>query len=186
MTNTKIKIDLGQGIVEAEGSERFVQSIYDDFKGRLDPKSQPVTQKQTSKTKGNKQSANSSKSTPKKSKTKGDLPKIVAALDLSGAGQSERLQDFYAKYKPKSNFHNNLIFVYHLQQNLGLAGITVDHVFTCYRDILKLKAPEALWQSLRDTSRRQGWLEAISRKDIKLTMSGMNYLEHNMPKADED
>ena len=32
---TKIRIDLSQGIVEAEGSETFVQRIYNDFKESL-------------------------------------------------------------------------------------------------------------------------------------------------------
>ena len=35
MQNTKLRIDLSQGIVEAEGNEAFVQVVYNDFKELL-------------------------------------------------------------------------------------------------------------------------------------------------------
>ncbi len=35
MAETKLKLDLEQGILEVEGSESFVQSIYNDFKEQL-------------------------------------------------------------------------------------------------------------------------------------------------------
>ena len=33
--NTKIRIDLAQGIIEAEGNEDFVKIIYNDFKEKI-------------------------------------------------------------------------------------------------------------------------------------------------------
>ena len=38
MGDTKIRIDLSQGIIEAEGSEKFVLSIYSDFKEKIQAK----------------------------------------------------------------------------------------------------------------------------------------------------
>ena len=105
-------------------------------------------------------------------------------LDLSPKGDTESLRDFYAHYLPKTNFEKNLIFVYWLQQIAGMSGITEDHVFTCYRSIPGIKAPVALYQSLIDTSNRRGWLNTTSTDDIKVTVPGMNYLEHDLPRAD--
>ena len=35
MSETRIKIDLSQGLIEAEGNETFVVSIYEDFKEQI-------------------------------------------------------------------------------------------------------------------------------------------------------
>lgn len=32
MTNTKIKMDLSSGLIETEGAESFIQTLYNDFK----------------------------------------------------------------------------------------------------------------------------------------------------------
>ena len=34
--NTRLVINLREGIIEAEGEEGFVRSVYEDFKGRVD------------------------------------------------------------------------------------------------------------------------------------------------------
>jgi hypothetical protein len=101
---------------------------------------------------------------------------------LSGQGKVERLKDFYAKFEPKTNMERNLIFVYYLKQKLELETVTTDHVFTCYRDISGIKAPEALRQSLIDTASRRGWLDTEDSDDIQITIPGVNYLEHDMAK----
>ena len=56
MTSTKIRFDLPEGIIEAEGSEEFVKAVYGDFKHRLETstinkttKSQKSANKQGSK-----------------------------------------------------------------------------------------------------------------------------------------
>ena len=182
MTITKIRVDLGQGIVEAEGSEEFVRSVYEDFKGRLrlsnapistEPPKQPVKKvaKIPAQGVGKKRKGGPSRSSPS----------LITNLNLRGTENVESLRDFYAKYKPTSNFQRNINFLYYLTEKLGITGITVDHIFTCYRDIPRLKAPNA-YQSLIDTSRSHGWIDTSSTDDIKVTIKGINYLEHDMPR----
>jgi hypothetical protein len=185
MTSTRIRIDLKAGIVEAEGTEEFVRYIYVDFRDRLEPlyikkHTLPTVIEEEPRPK------ESITAAPKKKRSGAGrtTPSIVNNLDLSGGGKIKRLREFYAQFKPKSNFENNLIFIYYLAQEMGLSGVTVDHIFTCYRDIPGLKAPTALSQSLLDTKHHHGWINTSSMGDIKLTIQGMNYLEHDMPKAE--
>lgn len=186
MSVTKIRIDISQGIVEAEGSETFVRAIYDDFKGRIaeqPPESSNTTEKRTQKPK-----VKSAKSpvAPKKTRgaNRGNNPNIDKALDLRPKGK-QGLQEFYEQYNAKSNFEKNLVFVYWLQEVAGITKITQDHIFTCYRNIAGVKAPTALYQSLIDTSKRKGWLDTTNTEDVKATISGVNYLEHDLPKSGE-
>jgi hypothetical protein len=185
MTNTRIKIDLGHGIVEAEGSEEFVRSIYEDYKNRLESTTfKSPLEPSTSGIKRETKSATQPATKKKKGGSRGN-PSLITSMDLSGGGKVESLRDFYAKYKPTSNFHRNLVFIYYLTNNLGMTGVNVDHVYTCYRDIQGIKTPN-VYQSILDTTRYHGWLDSSSTEDIKVTIKGMNYLEHDMPKSESE
>jgi hypothetical protein len=186
MTNTKIRVDIHQGIIEAEGSEEFVRSIYEDFKERVEAEGSLISQSQqmrTLKKPATKRPKAASEPKKKKAGTGSGAPSIVKDLDLSGSNKAMRLRDFYSRFSPLTNFERNLIFVYYLSHELEMTGITVDHIFTCYRDIPGVRTPNALQQSLWDTSSRRGWLDTSSTENIKVTMPGINYLEHDMPKG---
>ena len=132
-------------------------------------------------------SASGKKKTKKKGKkgTKGPrIPKYSKDLDLSGGKKGQRLRDFFSQFVTSSNFERNLVFVYYLKQVAGIEPITIDHIFTCYRNIKGLKVPVSLVQSLIDTRMHKGWLDTSSLDNIKLTVPGMNYLEHDMKKAE--
>lgn len=187
---TKLRIDLSLGVLEVEGTEQFVSSIYDDFKDRM--KGVTIGAKADFKeSPGVKRDAAPSEMTGVKvtKKRKGavgkTMPNIVKDLDLAGSGNTPRLKDFYNQFNPKSNYERNLIFVYYLNHNLGLSGITLDHIFTCYRDVPGLKAP-SLQQSLWDTSKHKGWVDTSDGDDITVTRAGMNYLEHDMERVTTD
>ena len=189
MTTTKLRIDLDQGIIEVEGEDSFVKTVYEDFKERL-LSDIPIEQKTRTGTKAN----GKTKSTPetklktvnaskKKKPSKGSASGSIAKdLDLSGGGKVQSLKDFFGQYKVSSNFERNLIFVYYLQHKLKIKGITLDHIFTCYRDV-GVKVPAALQQSLWDTTNRKGWLDTSSSENIRVTVPGMNFIEHDMSKS---
>lgn len=184
MVETKIKIDLGQGTIEAEGSEEFVRSIYDDFKEKIhtDASTQINTGKRTRHV-GKKKKKTESKIKKRKSGASKQVPQLVKTLDLSGKGKKSNLKEFYAKYNAKSFFEKNLVFCYYLQEVLKDTSITLDHVFTCYRYI-GIKTPKALHQSLLDTAFHKGWLDTSSLEDIKVPIAGINHLEHDLPRAE--
>lgn len=187
MDKTKIRIDLAQGIIEAEGDSAFVKSVYDDFKDHLNslpPNAMQGVKKEEQEAPAPTPSKKASPPRKKKASGGSASGKMVNDLDLSGAGGAERLKDFFSQYKISSNYERNLIFVYYLQHRLNIQGITIDHVFTCYRDV-GVKVPSALQQSLWDTSKHKGWLDTSNGENITTTVPGMNHLEHDLKKEDE-
>jgi len=184
MSDARVRIDLSQGVVEAEGSEDFVRSIYDDFKNQVQTGRSNALQKKAPSAQSTPPSEDTTKKTHKVKASRG-VPTIVKDLDLSPKGDTQSLRDFYGQYSAKTNFEKNLIFVYWLQEVAGISGITEDHVFTCYRNIPGIKVPTALYQSLIDTSKRKGWLDTASTDNLKVTIPGVNYLEHDLAKADD-
>ncbi len=183
MGDSKIKIDLSQGLIEVEGNEEFVKFIYFDFKEKLHlPRKEKENNKEDKKN-GKKETPQKFER-PKKAKTHFPGPKlqIVKELDLSGANGKLSLRDFYDQYLPINFMEKNLIFCYYLEHEINIAPITVNHVFTCYRK-LEIKAPTALYQSLKDTASRKGWLDTSSLENIKVPTAGTNYIEHDMKKA---
>lgn len=87
------------------------------------------------------------------------------------------------KYDHKSNYERNLIFVYYLQYILQEDKITLDHLFTCYRNVGQ-KIPKALEQSMRDTSKDKGWVDIDELENIKVPVAGMNHIEHDLAKIE--
>lgn len=189
MSETKIKIDLAQGIVEAEGSESFVRSIYDDFKHRIHAEPATSRKKNTVKKSAAKRKTDDTQkdpgAKPRKSKGGKSTPSLVKELDLTGGKDNQSLRDFYKQYTPSNNMENNLIFAYYLEHVIGDIDISVDHLFTCYRHISGLKVPKALQQSCIDTASRKGWLDTTTLSDIKVPVAGINHIEHDMKKAAE-
>jgi len=189
MSTSKLRIDLSQGIVEAEGSDTFVLAVYADFKDRLSfaekkqtpppPPAPPAADGSAKKEKAAAPSNGTAKT--RKSKKGRDAQVILKDLDLS-KGKSGRLKDFYEKYNLKTNYERNLVFVYYMQHELEIENITDNHVFTCYRDV-GAKIPKALRQSLIDTSSRNGWLETSDMNNISVATPGVNHLEHDLTKA---
>lgn len=195
MGTTKIHINLKQGILEAEGSESFVEKIYRDFKDNIKLENPTTTHENNTPTPIEKQNGESNVTSttkvipiqlkPLRTKTKSNSSDgaLVKDLDLTGGKSKESLRDFCAKYIVKSNMERNLIFTYYLEHNLEIKNIGVDHIFTCYRNIPATKLPKNLKQSLYDTSAK-GWIAVKSIDDnISVPRIGINHIEHDLPKA---
>lgn len=189
--NTKLRIDVSSGLLEVEGSEDFVKSIYEDFKDNLKTSPAPnpdsgheVEQEEPAvkrKVKTKKPSA--ANSTPGKVKAK-KAPGFVKDLDLSGGPDEPSLKEFFARYDHKTNYERNLIFIYYLKQVINVDKVTLDHIFTCYRNVSQ-KIPKALEQSMRDTAKDRGWVDIDDLDDIGVPVAGINHLEHDMKKAEK-
>lgn len=186
--NTKIRIDLSQGIIEAEGNEDFVKIIYNDFKERIDntkkvksKSTQTNPPKQTTKSPPGKKEEAPQK---KKAGPKNNSPKMVNDLDLSGRDCDSSLKDFYGQYKVKSNFEKNLIFIYYLKNIMKEEKIGIDHIFTCYRNLVRIKIPGNLEQSIRDTRINKSWINYKKMDELSITVHGINYVEHDMKNRD--
>jgi hypothetical protein len=191
----KLKIDLTTGILEVEGADDIVREIYQDFKDKIQPgmmMPQPVTVAPSQSPMY--QSVSSPQPQPQTVKYSSDQPaaakspgkhsftyNIVKTLDLSIREHDQSLKDFFLEKSPKSALETNAVFVYYLQKLAGVRNITINHIYTCYKDV-KVKVPGALRQSVIDTSFKKGWIDTKSLEDITISIQGENLVEHDLPK----
>lgn len=108
---------------------------------------------------------------------------LLKDLDLSGNSSNMSLKNFMEEKNPVTNVQKTAAFVYYLQTILAIDGITIDHIFTCYKS-MNYRIPNNLQQNLTDTSSsKYGY---INRKDGKYSMTiiGTNFIEHDLPKGE--
>jgi hypothetical protein len=192
MATAKLRIDLAHGLIEAEGDDKFVLQVYQDFKDRLsstpatparahaNPETGQATTAKTAPPKAKKKQPSSpAKDTKEKKRPKGTF-EMLKDLDLVGS-PAGKLKEFYDGFVTKTNYEKNLIFIYFMKQKMEVK-VTENHVFTCYRQ-LGIKVPKALRQSLFDTAGDRGWIVTSDMSDIEVTIHGINHLEHELPKA---
>jgi hypothetical protein len=189
---TKLKIDISTGTLEIEGEEAFVRNIYDDFKDRLACLSS-IERAQTPRSAGKDadnprppSKASKSTSKPRGSGAKGKVSySFVKDLDLSSKNGSVALKPFFTEKAPGTAMEKNAVFVYYLERLSKTTGITANHVYTCYKHV-GVPVPGALRQSLLDTAHLKGWIDTKSMDDIRLSIHGENYVEHELPKKGKD
>jgi hypothetical protein len=186
---TKLRIDFQSGILEVEGEESFVKTVYQDYKDKfsLEPVKHKVTPQELPLKSVEVDSENTQKKASQK-KIRGRAAResflIVKDLDLSSNGGKKSLRDFYKEKAPSVAMENNAVFVYYLQKIAGVRNITSSHVYSCYKNV-EARVPTALRQSLLDTSHRKGWIDTASMEDIKIATPGENYVEQDLPKPDK-
>lgn len=124
----------------------------------------------------------------KKSKASGDATKtkvqnsfkVLTDLNLRPRGKPS-LKDFASKYSIKSGEELSLLIVYYLKEELK-ETVTVNHIYTCYKE-LGNKIPQYFKQTLTNQKNRKNWIDVDDWNDIKYTTPGMNYMEHDITKA---
>lgn len=191
--NAKLHIDVLQGVLDVEGDESFVRSIYDDFKGRLAEqvtiKPLPVIDASTSprslmapeaqsprKRKTSRQGGGSDNG---KSKFADYIPKFDPNLDLA------KLENFYANFEPKNHREKILIFAIFLRDELQKNPCSADHIFTCYHSLrTQTEIPEAFVQAIRDAHNKGGFVELISPQEIRITIAGENYFNQKIKRRE--
>lgn len=100
-------------------------------------------------------------------------------LDLSSRSNEISFKDFLKNYKKLSNIEFNTISVYYLQNFVKLPNISLDHVYTCYKNAER-KVPGNLKQSIVDTaSSRYGYINNTA-KGITLSVAGENKVEFDL------
>ena len=182
----RIKINLTEGVFEVEGSEKFVVEIYEGFKKELinTEKKQNLLPKFSKKQIIDSSKKDTQTKKKRKSSTSKRKPTLVKDLDLMGGKKGLSLKSFVEKYEPlKSGMEWNTLFVYYLEKILEIKDIGVDHIYTCYKDINQ-KSPSSIYQNLIDTARNKATINTSSIDDIKITVQGENFVEHEIPERD--
>jgi hypothetical protein len=185
--DAKIRIDIVNGVFEVEGSEKFVIEVYKEYKDNFSRQMQQKTINDSlyppppAKTKKEHNSSESN-SRKRKAPTGSKIPIFVKDLDFLGKGKGSSLKEFIASYiKPNSAMEWNLLFVYYLQKIMIISPFGIDHIYTCYK-YLSVKPPNNLYQSLKDTARTKGSINAETIDAITVTMVGENLVDHEMPR----
>ena len=121
-------------------------------------------------------------STKKSKSSSSKWATMLADFNFHPSGKIS-LKDFYQKYKTKSNLEKNLIFAYYLQEELQEPNISMNHIFSCYRH-LNIKLP-SFPQTLVDTKAAKSRIETADMANLRITTVGINFLEHEMPKNND-
>ncbi|MCU0678578.1 MAG: hypothetical protein MUF19_03275 [Candidatus Pacebacteria bacterium] len=191
---SKIRIDIKNGLVEAEGDVDFVKGVYNDYKDILGSLIALRQQTQDPVLIDNAREVTEKKhKTKDKTKAKTGIKskeshKIVGDLNLMPVGEVS-FKDFYSQ---KSNAGTsvlsaqefNAVATYYLKNVIKIANVTPEHIYSCYKDVKK-EVPTALTQGLRNTASRTSWIDTGSINDIKMTTAGENMVEHILPKKTE-
>jgi hypothetical protein len=115
----------------------------------------------------------------KRQRRSGGSPTAVRDLDLVPKGKTS-LKDFVAEKQPKTQHDQNVLSVYYLAEVLGVEPVTLNHVFTCYKD-MRWREPANLANSLALTTNRKRFLDTANLDDIKLTPAGRNHVQYDLP-----
>lgn len=105
---------------------------------------------------------------------------IETSLNLHPKGK-QSFKDFYLEYQSKSSSEVILLIVYYIRKVLNSNNINENTLYTCYKEI-NLPVP-SLKEALSNIQNRKGWIDTSDRSDLKLTISGENYIEHTMKKV---
>lgn len=105
---------------------------------------------------------------------------FIQNLNLTAADGHPSLVEFMDSKLPITNEERNLVFLYYLQHVLKLKPITIDHIFTCYRQA-KIRAPLNLEHSLHHTAEQHGWIKLNQNGNMTLSPEGKLYVEKQLP-----
>jgi hypothetical protein len=106
---------------------------------------------------------------------------LVADLNLRPKGKTT-LRDFYAEKKPTTNEQGFAVMVYYLVNVLGMSGISPNHIYTAFKD-LDMRVPNRLRTVLSNSASRHHWIDTSDKENMKLTIHGENFVEHDLPNA---
>jgi hypothetical protein len=110
-------------------------------------------------------------------------PSFDDELNLRPKG-GQSFEDFAAAKKPTNFDERNLVSAYYITRVAKVGPATVDKVYTCYKD-RTWRLPADPRNSLAQTAAKRGWLNTKNMDDIKLSMPGENYVEHDLPAKDQ-
>jgi hypothetical protein len=104
--------------------------------------------------------------------------KIMKDLDLRPKGKISAID--FAKQKLPTNLKQKCVVgVYYLSRTLETERVSVDHVYTFFKE-LQWPVPPDLPNTLHQAG-SEGWLDTSSADDLKLTLRGENLVEHELP-----
>ena len=157
-----------------------LDSDYQHFPSGEENKNELKKEKQKLGRRRGKVAVKATKASSKDGKTRTtDTPKLVTNLNLRPTGK-KALRDFVSDKKPSDNQARFAVILYYLQKTLALKNISQDHIYTAFKE-LGTKVPLNISTALMVTRIRKGWINTSNTDDLKLTIGGENFVEHDLP-----
>jgi hypothetical protein len=186
--NTRLIINLTQGLLEVEGSEDFVRSIYQDFREQVSAAAalksvslKPVEQIEapTSVLEDSRRPTKQRRQNSPEAKSKtAEYKPTFKNLNLAG------LAEFYAKINPANHSEKILCFAIFLRDNLKISPCSPDDIYTCYFTLKsETKTPEAFQQAFITAKNRTHFIEIEWPTKIDVTIAGDNFYNDKLRKA---
>lgn len=193
---TKLHINLAQGIIDVEGDAELVRSVYEDFRDRLiadGVNQRSVSFAQVEDAPAPKSEA--SKPTPKPKPRLTPKRKQKAADDSTTSMNADapsrdknlntvKLRDYYAQYSPSNASEKILVFLKFLTDVLEIDRPNTDQIYTCFLEA-KEKPPQAFAQAFRDASSKKGFIDFNAADDIVITTKGNNFFEFDLKRLED-
>jgi hypothetical protein len=186
---TKLHINLSQGVLDVEGDPELVREVYTDFKEKLltgfggSAPSQPTDQATKESTvqqaapKKTKRRPAAKKTTTAEAAGSGivaDSPKIDKNLDTAG------LPVFFDQFEVSNNPEKILVFLKFLIDELNIENPNTDQVYTCY-EAADQRVPKAFSQAFRHAhGRKFEYINYNSPTEIEITTIGSNYFKFDL------
>jgi hypothetical protein len=104
---------------------------------------------------------------------------FVKSLNLRPDGKPS-LRDFFASKKPQNQQEQMAVVVYYLTKTLEATNVGSNHLYTCLKDV-EVPVPADIGQIVRNTAARKNWIDSSNGDDLKVTVSGENFVEHDLP-----
>ena len=101
-------------------------------------------------------------------------------LDLRPTGKKS-LEAFVEEKQPMSNEDKYAVVVHYFSEIAELPAVSVNHVGSAFRLMKNWREPGDVSASLRITSSRKGTLDTSNLESIKITPTGRNFVEHELP-----
>ncbi|HVT95302.1 MAG TPA: hypothetical protein VHD76_20795 [Bryobacteraceae bacterium] len=121
--------------------------------------------------------ANGASAKPKSKKTK-TIIAMDKSLNLNPSGKESAVK-FATDKSPTTVLLKCVVAVYYLRETIGMAKVTTEAVFTFFKHV-NWPVPADLRNTLQQAG-TSGWLDTADMQDIKLTSSGENVVEHQLP-----
>lgn len=93
----------------------------------------------------------------------------------------QSLRAFAAEKAPVGFNEMNAVAVYYLQETLALDAIEPGHVLTAFHEC-GWRVPADPDNALRKTASTKKWLDTSDMKAIRLTFTGRNLVQHDLPR----
>ena len=192
---TKLHINLVQGIIDVEGDVDLVKAVYEDFKDRISGHVPPV---QAPVERPSEQSGNGGSISAAKPKRRASSKKKVNSVEDGGIAinpdapqldkslDTSRLSEYFGRYDAGNHPERVLIFLKFLIDELGIEEPNNDQVYTCY-EAADQRIPKVFSQAFRDASGRKfGYVDYNSPVSIPLTTVGINHFKFGLKKKDAE